>query len=270
MVLSVTSRCQLAAAALVASACTSEPQASSEAPAFDVSGLITHEGNPLSQATVLANVEDATGSSLGEKAAVTGSDGRFQIHLELDTLLSDGYYSVEVTPTIGSGIGGAFGVEPISFDDKGRADTSLTIALQQLEPPIAEGPPQPLDPGRLVGHYSGQTVEPVVTATAFLDLDFDSVVAGRPFGSFVLSFTNTTGCGGGVNSLEGMLATDTMYLRLRADFDPSVPDPPLQDFVVTSYDVANDTLIVRYTTDGANDCPFGQPAPVRVVRQGGP
>jgi hypothetical protein len=94
-----------------------------------------------------------------------------------------------------------------------------------------------------------------------LDLLIDSIVAGRPYGSYNTSFDATTACIPGDLTLEGTLAPDSLYLRLKADADP------VQDFIVTSFDVANDTLILDYTANGANRCPWGRPAPLRLARR---
>jgi hypothetical protein len=193
--------------------------------------------------------------------------------LELDTLLRDGYYDIFFTPVIGSGLRSLSREGDIAFADDGHADTTLAIDVERDSPPVPTGPSLPLNPSQLIGRFAGQSIEPTgfpSGSVAYLTLDFDSVTATGPFGTFDISFSAMTACGGGVNSMAGTLGPDSLYLRLRADSDPPAAAPRVQDFVVTSYDAGSDTLILRYTANGSNDCPAGTPAPLRLVREVGP
>jgi hypothetical protein len=256
----------LTAGALLAAACSSEPLPEPDPPALVLSGVATQDGAPLPQVTLFARVYNSQGNlPLAEETALSDANGAFQLRLELDTLLGDGFYVLAITPPFRSGLTSLLVAQAIAFDGEGHADTTLAIEVPRAEPPVPDGPRQPLDPARLVGHYDGRSVEPAGPAGPVeLDLRIDSVVAGRPFGSYDTWFNASTACRPGVRSLDGTLGPDSLYLRLRVDADP------VQDFVVTSFDVGNDTLILDYTESGANQCPWGTPAPLRLVRQPAP
>lgn len=254
---------RLTLAALAAFACGSEPEGP-PTPALSISGVVTHEGEPLRATTVLPRLFDSLGNGLGEDSAVTDSDGRFSIRLELDTLVTHAYLSVSVTPPFGSGLLNAFFDGNPAFDATGSADTALVFVVERWEPAVPSGPPTPLDPGHLAGRYYGETVAPYgLHGGVYLTLEIDSATAAGPFGRFDISFTASTSCGSGQGPIEGSFSADTMHLRIRAD-------PAVQDFLVTSYDAANDTLIVGYPPAPSGDCPWGTPAPIRLVRQGEP
>jgi hypothetical protein len=166
------------------------------------------------------------------------------------------------TRTVGSGLRGPFRNGAIAFDDDGHADTTLAIDVERVSPPVPTGPSLPLNPSQLVGRFSGESIEPIrwlSAGMAYLALDLDSVTAARPFGTFDIS-SASTGCGGGAKSMAGTLGPDSLYLRLSAYSDPPAAEPRRQDFVVTSYDAGSETLILRYTANGSNDCSWGTSA----------
>ena len=264
------SSCRLAlvAALCAAAACASEPEPA--ASSFTVHGEVTQDGASLAQTMVNAAVWDtAAGQALAYDSASSDAAGRFEVHLEFDTLLVGAHYFTSVAqPPFGSGFRAVFLDGHATFDGVGRADALLDIAIERVEPPVPDGPGVPLDPVRLVGRYDGQSVEPVSfsSGAAYLTLEIDSISAARPFGRFGISFTSSTGCdnGGGENLIDGTLGADTLHLRLLAGASRE------QDFVVTSYDALNDTLIVHYPPDRGGECSWGFPAPLRLVRQVGP
>ncbi len=259
--------------ALAIAACASEP-ASPPRPSVSISGLVTHEEAPLSGATVQLRVWDSLGNlPLRVDSAVTNSGGRFSVLLEFDTVVTYAVLDGFVTPPFGSGLQNVYFTGLPTFDQTGRADTVLSFPIERAEPPISGGPAVPLDPARLVGLYDGHTVPPYsMIGGAYLTLDIDSVSTARPFGRFQIWFDASTGCGygSGENLIDGVLGTDTLHLRLLAGVSPSIPQPKVQDFVVTSHDALNDTLILHYPRDGGGDCPWGNPAPLRLVRQAEP
>lgn len=246
---------RLTAGALLAAACSSEP--APDPPALVLAGVVTHDGAPLPQVTLLAAAYNSQGNlPLAQDTALSDANGAFQLHLEFDTLLAAGFYDLFVTPPFRSGLTTPVVSELLAFDAEGHADTTLAIEVPRAEPPVPDGPRERLDPARLLGHYDGRSVEPLGFGGGVeLDLRIDSVVAGRPYGSYDTWFDATTGCLPGVPSLDGTLGPDSLYLRLRADADP------VQDFVLTSFDVANDTLILDYTETGANQCGQARAAP---------
>ena len=261
-------RLALVAALCAAAACASEPEPGTSS--FTVRGVVTQDGVPLAHTTVGAALWDTAASqALVSDTASSDAAGRFEVHLALDTLLvGTHYFTSFVLPPFGSGLRAVFVDGHTTFDEVGRADTLLAIAIERVEPPVPESPAAPLDPIRLVGRYDGRSVEPVTFTDggAWLTLEIDSIRVGRPFGHFLIIFDATTGCdnGGGENLIDGTLGADTLHLRLLAGASRE------QDFVVTSHDALNDTLIVRYPPGGGGDCSWGFPAPLRLVRQVGP
>jgi hypothetical protein len=262
-------RLALVAALCAAAACVSEPDPPATS-SLTVRGVVTHDGAPLAQTTVDAELWDtAAGQALVTGAVSSDAAGRFEVHLELDTLLVGTYYFASVAlPPFGSGLRAVFADGHATFDEAGRADTELAFAIERVAPPVADGPGALLDPARLVGRYDGRSVDPVTFTDggANLTVEIDSISAARPFGHFVIGFDSSTGCdnGGGENLIDGELDADTLHLRLLAGVSRE------QDFEVTSPDALNDTLIVRYPPGGGGDCSWGFPAPIRLVRQVGP
>jgi hypothetical protein len=276
MVRIASGRFGLVAAVFAAVACASDPTPDAPLSVVSVTGVVTQAGAPLPNTTVEAYVWDNEAShSLGEEVTLTtDAAGRFETRLELDTLLVGTYSLVAlVTPPFGSGLGADWIDESITFGETGRAAQLLEITIERVTVPVPAGPSVLLDPGRLVGHYQGRSVEPLPRAGGVeLSLEIDSVGA-RPFGRFDTWFDATTGCGnvGGIeNLIDGALGADTLHLRLLAGISPSGPPPKVQNFLVTSHDAANDTLILHYPPGGGGDCSWGYPAPLRLVRQLGP
>lgn len=263
---------RVALATLAAFACASEP--APPTPALSIAGVVTFEEQPVPGATVWLRLWDSRvlrdptpgQVPLVEDTAVTDADGRFNSRLELDTLLTDGLLDGFVTPPFGSGLTDIhFDVFP-TFDETGRRDTTVVFTVDRAEPPVPSGPTVPLDPARLVGSYVGETVPPyTLDGAAYLTLQIDSADAAGPFGGFHIDFSATTACGEGQGPIEGSFGGDTLHLRIVAG-----PPPYLQDFLVTSYDPANDTLIVHYPAGDSGACPWGSPAPLRLVRQAAP
>jgi hypothetical protein len=264
----VRSKLSLVAALCAAAACVSEPDPAT--PSFTVRGIVTQDGAPLAHTTVGAALWDTVaGRALVFDSASSDAAGRFEVQMELDTLLAGTYvFTSEAVPPFGSGLRAVFVDGHTTFDAAGSADTQLAIAIERVAPPAAEGPGVLLDPARLIGRYDGESVEPLTFSggAAYLTVEIDSIRAARPFGHFVISFTSSTGCdnGGGENLIDGQLGADTLHLRLLAGVSRE------QDFVVTSPDPLNDTLIVRYPPGGGGECSWGFPAPLRLVRQVGP
>jgi hypothetical protein len=232
--------------------------------------LVTNEGQPLPGTTVWLRLWDASSSlqqvPLIEDIVVTGSDGRFSSRLELDTLLADGRIDGFITPPFGSGLADRFFDVVPTFDETGSGDTTVVFSVERAEPAVPSGPTVPLDPALLVGSYVGETVPPyTLDGAAYLTLQIDSANAAGPFGGFQIAFSATTACGEGQGPIEGSFGGDTLYLRILAGRPPY-----LQDFLVTSYDPANDTLIAHYPAGDSGACPWGSPAPLRLVRQAAP
>ena len=271
--MSLTSRSLALVVALCpAGACVSEPDPATMSSSLTVHGVVTKDGAPLEHINVLAALWDGgsrAGQLLANDIVSTDVAGRFEVYLGLDTLLVGTYYfTSRAQPPYGSGLRAVSVDGHTTFDQAGRADTELAIAIERVAPPVADGPDVLLDPARLVGRYDGRTVDPVtfVDDGANLTLEIDSISAARPFGHFEISFDDATGCdnGGGENLIDGELGADTLHLRLLAGASRE------QDFEVTSPDALHDTLIVRYPPGGGGDCSLGFPAPLRLVRQVGP
>ena len=268
------SRLALVTALCAAAACASEPDPVTSS-LLTVHGVVTKDGVPLEQMTVYFSL--LTGQSTAERVLAsdvvhTDVAGRFEMSfLGLDTVLVGPYaFYLRAQPLYGSGLRAVSVDGHVTFDEAGRADTQLAIAIERVVPPVADGPDALLDPARLVGRYDGRTVDPVtwINEGANLTVEIDSIRAARPFGHFVISFDleDAPDCdnGGGENLIDGELGADTLHLRLLAGASRE------QDFEVTSPDALNDTLIVGYPPRGGGDCMSGFPAPLRLVRQVGP
>jgi len=237
----------LVAAALLVAACSSEPVPAP--PSLTLSGIVTTDGAPLSHASLLAAAYTSAGDMrLALDTALSDADGAFTLRLEFDTLVAGGYYDLFITPPSRSGLRSGLVSEVVAFDGEGHADTTLAITIDRAEAPVPDGPRQLLGPAHLVGHYDGRSVHPYgPDGGVEVELVIDSIMAGRPYGSYDMWFDASTGCRPD-HSLDGTLGPDSLYLSLVAE------GSPVQDFVVTSFDVANDTLILDYTESGANLC----------------
>jgi len=194
----------LVAAALLVAACSSEPVP--DPPSLTLSGIVTTDGAPLSHASLLAAAYTSAGDMrLALDTALSDADGAFTLRLEFDTLVAGGYYDLFITPPSRSGLRSGLVSEVVAFDGEGHADTTLAITIDRAEAPVPDGPRQLLDPAHLVGHYDGRSVHPYgPDGGVEVELVIDSIMAGRPYGSYDMWFDASTGCRPD-HSLDGTL-----------------------------------------------------------------
>ena len=255
------------AAALACSDTGSDPD---EPPGLTVAGRIeTGSSVPVVAAEVWLRVWDTTTATpWANVTLITDSAGRFSAVLPIDTLLASGYLQADVTPPFGSGLSRGFAWVTLTFDSLGQADTSgLAVVVTQLAPPIPEGPPSALDPALLTGDYSGSTVPPsTIVSEVYLDLSL-TAVGDSVHGRYDIDFSASTACGDGFGQVTGNVLNDTLFLRLASDSFPGWGGTPLvNSFIATTYSASADTLILHYPAS-PGQCPWGSPAPLRLIRQ---
>ncbi len=239
-----------------------------DAPGFEFDGMVRDTiGVPVPGASVLVRVWDTTPQPRGEATLTTGANGRFSGSIPVNALLDLAQVQFDIEPPLGSGWSREVVFLPITFDDAGRADTSgLVLSVILREPPVPEGPPAPLVAADLTGDYNGQTVHPTtMSGGVYLDLSL-TPIGDAVTGRYDIDFDASTVCGDGAGSVLGFVQHDTLFLQLTSDSFPGWNNVPLgNSFFATTYAPGADTLILTYPAE-AGDCPWGSPAPLRLVR----
>jgi hypothetical protein len=253
--------------ALALPAC-SESEPDLDAPGLELAGIVQDTlGVPIAGASVWVRIWDNTPNPRGESTLITGPNGHFSGSIPVNTLLELAQVQFDVEPPLGSGWSRGFEFRLVPFDEAGRAEISgVDLRVIRREPPVPEGPPAPLAAADLAGDYTGQTVHPTtIVGGVYLDLTLTSAgnsVAGR----YDIDFDASTVCGDSFGSVTGAVQNDTLFLRLTSDSFPGWNNVPLvNDFIVTTYAPGADTLILTYP-QAVGDCPWGSPAPLRLIR----
>ena len=236
-----------------------------------IDGLVeTSPGSPIGNATVWLRVWDSSKTiTWVDTTILTDGSGRFGGQFPIDTILVVGSFQADATPPFGSGnvAGGTF--FPLTFNPAGQADTSgIRITLPRLEPAVPDGPVLPLTAALLEGaDYLGRTVHPTPNVGgAYLDLLGLTATGDSVHGRYAIDFDASTACGNGNGDARGRVVNDTLYFRLVSDSFPGWDGIlKVNSFTATTYTPTADTLIVRHEIP-TGSCPWGAPAPLRLVR----
>lgn len=255
---------------LAIAACSDANSTNDDEPSLTVAGqVLSDSGVALEGTSVLLRVFDTTvGGVHASRTILADSAGRFAVVLPIDTLLSSGLFQANILPPIGSGYGSASRFEMVYFDSIGQADLAqLSIIIVRQEPPVPEGPPAALSAAALVGDYSGESVSPITfSGVAYLDLSL-TALGDSVHGRYAIDFSASTACGNGAGEVSGNVLNDTVHLKLVSDSFPGWDGTHRVTFMqANTYVISADTLIVTYP-ENPGDCPWGSPAPLRLMRQ---
>lgn len=246
----------------------SESAPNLDTPGLELDGVVRDTlGVPVASASIWVRIWDNTPEPRGEATLTTGANGHFSGSIPVNTLLDMAQAQFDIEPPLGSGWSRAVQFLPVTFDEAGRADTSgLVFSVIRREPPVPKGPPAPLAAAELAGNYTGQTVHPTtIMGGVYLDLAL-TPIGDAVTGRYDIDFDASTACGDGAGNILGFVLNDTLFLQLTSDSFPGWNRVPLvNDFIGTTFAPGADTLILTYPA-GSGDCPWGSPAPLRLIR----